>query len=117
MPFEDPRSALESIVQAIASIGRFTRDLDLGSYSSDEKTQAAVERKLLIISEAAVRMRDRAEDLCPGLPWNEIRGIGNWLRHAYDRVEIETVWHTIQDDLPVLQRAVERALRKLSEPS
>jgi uncharacterized protein with HEPN domain len=32
-----------------------------------------VERKLLLISEAAIRLGEDAERLCPGLPWNNIR--------------------------------------------
>jgi len=69
-----------------------------------------LERKLLIISEAAIRLKDAADLLCPGVPWRDIRGIGNWLRHQYHRIDAETVWNTIQDDLPPLKAAVERVL-------
>jgi uncharacterized protein with HEPN domain len=84
--------------------------MDLDAYRSDERTQAAVERKMLIISEAAIRLKDVAERLCPDVPWRDIRGIGNWLRHQYDSVEVETIWNSIQDDLPPLKLAVEKAL-------
>jgi len=65
---------------------------------------------VLIISEAAVRLGEDAEFLCPGLPWRDIRGIGNWLRHQYDRINPDAVWITIADDLPPLKAAVEKAL-------
>lgn len=84
--------------------------MDLDSFRFDSKTQAAVERKMLIISEAAIRLKENAETLCPAVPWRDIRGIGNWLRHQYDRVEIETIWNTIQQDLPSLKAAIEKAL-------
>ena len=84
--------------------------MSLESYEKDEKTQAAVERKMLVISEAAVRLENHAETLCPGVPWRDIRGIGNWLRHQYDNVAVEIVWNTIQDDLPPLRTAVAAAL-------
>jgi uncharacterized protein with HEPN domain len=67
--------------------------------------------KLLIISEAAVRLEDKAGLLCPEVPWRDIRGIGNWLRHQYDRIDLETIWNTIHDDLPPLKTAVEKALQ------
>jgi len=76
-------------------IVRFVRDMDLDAFREDPKTVAAVERKLLLISEAAVRLGDDAEHLRPGLPWRNIRGIGNWLRHRYDRVDVETLWNTV----------------------
>jgi uncharacterized protein with HEPN domain len=63
-----------------------------------------------VISEAAIRLGDQAEVLCPGLPWRNIRGIGNWLRHQYDRVDVEAIWQTVIDDLPPLEKAVTRAL-------
>jgi uncharacterized protein with HEPN domain len=36
--------------------------------------------------------------------------MGNFLRHSYHRVSDEIVWNTVQDDLPMLKRVVERAL-------
>jgi uncharacterized protein with HEPN domain len=110
MPFEDVQSILRDILESILSIEKFIQGMVLESYAQDEKTQAAVERKMLVVSEAAVRLGDRAESLCPGIPWRDVRGIGNWLRHRYDRVEVETIWNTIQDDLPPLRKAVEKAL-------
>jgi uncharacterized protein with HEPN domain len=116
MPFEDARSSLGDILDSIRLIEHFVSGMDLEAYGRDERTQAAVERKLLIISEAAIRLKEDAETLCPGVPWRDIRGIGNWLRHQYDRVEIETIWNTIQDDLPPLKTAVEKAIAP-PEPS
>jgi uncharacterized protein with HEPN domain len=88
--------------------------MDEAGFRADAKTVAAVERKLQVISEAAIRLGDQVEILCPGLPWRNIRGIGNSLRHQYDRVDVEAIWRTVVDDLPPLQSAVTRAL---SNPS
>ena len=110
MPFREPSLSLGDIAGAIRAIEEFTAGMDLESFRSDPRTVAAVERKLQIISEAAIRLGDQAEELCPGLPWPNIRGIGNWLRHQYDRVDVETVWNTLRGDLPLLKTAVRRAL-------
>ena len=91
-------------------IVQFVRGMDLEAFREDPKTVAAVERKLLLVSEAAMRLGEDADRLCPGLPWHNIRGIGNWLRHRYDRVDVETVWNTVVDDLPSLRSGVLRAL-------
>jgi len=110
LPFSEASLSLTDILDAIVAIEQFTQDMDLDSFRQDPKTIAAVERKLQVISEAAVRLGERAEALCPGLPWRDIRGIGNWLRHQYDRVDIETIWNTVTKDLPPLKAAVHRAL-------
>lgn len=110
MPFREHTLSLRDILDGIDMIFRFVRGMDLESFREDPKTVAAVERKLLLISEAAMRLGDDAGRLCPGLPWHNIRGVGNWLRHRYDRVDVETVWNTVIDDLPPLRSAVWRAL-------
>lgn len=58
----------------------------------------------------------------PSQPWHDIRGMGNWFRHAYDRIDLETVWDTIQSSLPGLKADAGRALALLqrrpdAEPS
>jgi uncharacterized protein with HEPN domain len=110
LPFSGASLSLADILDAIVAIDQFTQDMDLDAFRQDPKTIAAVERKLQVISEAATRLGEQAETLCPGLPWRDIRGIGNWLRHQYDRVDIETIWNTLTIDLPALKAAVDRAL-------
>lgn len=80
--------------------------MDLDHFREDPRTIAAVERKLLVISEAAIRLGREAELRCPGPPWAENRGIGNWLRHQCDAVKVPVVWKTVCDDLPPLEAAV-----------
>ena len=69
-----------------------------------------MERELLIISEAAIRLGTAAESRCPGAPWRDIRGMGNWLRHQYDRVELPVIWRTVEVDMPNLKAAVRKGL-------
>jgi uncharacterized protein with HEPN domain len=70
----------------------------------------AVERNLQKISEAAIRLGEKAETLCPGIPWHNVRGMGNWLRHQYDAIDLEIIWVTVTDKLPELKAAVKLAL-------
>ncbi len=91
MPFEDVRSYLVDILESLNSIESFVAGMKLESFRRDEKTRAAVERKLLVISEAAIRLKESAEQICPDVPWRDIRGIGNWLRHQYDRVDVDVL--------------------------
>jgi uncharacterized protein with HEPN domain len=111
LPFRDPALSLRDILDSIDIIIYFVRGMDLEAFREDPKTVAAVERKLLLISEAATRLGEDADSLCPGLPWRNIRGIGNWLRHRYDRVDVEMVWNTVTDALPPLRSGVLRALK------
>jgi uncharacterized protein with HEPN domain len=110
LPFSDADRLLRDIIDAVGMIDRFASGMDLEAFREDPKTVAAVERKLQVISEAAIRLGGEAEDRIPRVSWRNIRGMGNWLRHQYDRMELETIWKTVTDDLPPLKTAIQRAL-------
>jgi uncharacterized protein with HEPN domain len=65
-------------------------------------------------AEAAIRLGDQAAQLVPGQPWNDIRGMGNRLRHAYDRLSLPVIWSAIQNELPGLEADARQALRQLT---
>ena len=54
MPFSDPERHLRDILESIDDIDRFIGDLNFAAYERDEKTRAAVERKLQILTEAVI---------------------------------------------------------------
>lgn len=86
--------------------------MDFEQFREDPKTVASVERKLPVISEAAIRLGAAAESRCPGAPWRDVRGVGNWLRHRYDRIELPVIWRRVEADLPNLKAAVRHALER-----
>lgn len=49
----------------------------------------------------------------PGQRWNDIRGMGNRLRHAYDRIRFDLLWNVITKNLPALKAEVQDALARL----
>jgi uncharacterized protein with HEPN domain len=56
-----------------------------------------------------IRLGEKAAELAPSQPWGDIRGMGNRLRHAYDRIDLDVLWNTIRDRLP-RKEDVEQAL-------
>jgi len=105
-----PQRLFSDILEAIDLIEQFTAGMDFEGFRSNPMAVAAVERKIQIISEAAVRLGDEAERRCPEQPWRDIRGIGNQLRHAYERIDLNTIWNAVTDDLLPLRSAILRAL-------
>jgi len=91
--------------------------MDFSAYERDEKTRAAVERKMQILTEAVIRLEMDGPEAFPEIDWKAYRGMGNFLRHSYHRVSDEIVWNTVQDDLPLLRRIVEKALSSSNAPS
>ncbi len=58
---------LRDIRESVRLIREFVGSMTIEEYKRDRKTQAAVERHLLVISEAAKRLGDDAERLAPGV--------------------------------------------------
>jgi uncharacterized protein with HEPN domain len=113
LPFDDPFENLEDILEHIGHIETFLEGKSPVDLAKDQRTVFACQYALLIISEAAKRLGSKAEELCPGFPWRDIRGIGNRLRHAYDMLDHALIWKVYQDDLPSLKIGVANALERL----
>jgi uncharacterized protein with HEPN domain len=101
---------LEDILDSISLIDQFLSGIDFDSYVEDMKTKSAVERPLQIITEAAYRLGDEADTLCPGPDWKGFMGMGNLLRHAYHRIDDAIVWNTVKVELPALRKAITNSL-------
>jgi uncharacterized protein with HEPN domain len=113
LPFERELRRFEDILENIGRIERFTAGSDYPRFVADEQVMFAVFHALLIISEAARKLADRAGQLVPEQPWLAIRALGNVLRHQYDEIEPAVVWQIVSDDLPRLKRSIEQALPDL----
>lgn len=113
MPSSDPIQRFRDIVENIERIERFTAGMNLQAFAAAEQTILAAKYALLTISEAAAKLGDIANQLCPEIPWREIRGLGNRLRHDYGNIDVVRIWLLIERDLPPLKAACSSALQIL----
>lgn len=104
----NPRSLFGDMLDAIDRITLYTDGMSLEVFQADAKTIDAVERCLQRLIEAAIRLGDDGPRYLPNQPWADIRGMGNWLRHAYDRIDTVILWNTIDEQLPRLRADLER---------
>jgi uncharacterized protein with HEPN domain len=71
-----------------------------------------VERGIEIISEASRHLSEELKARHPGIPWPKVAGIGNVLRHEYEDVAYDVLWHVVSDDLPPLEQACRQELAR-----
>jgi uncharacterized protein with HEPN domain len=109
----DPASALADLLENVERIEAYLVGLDREAFGRDALRRDAVERCLQRVCEAAFRLGDQAAELAPHQPWADIRGMGNRLRHAYDRIDLDLVWNTVQHRLPSLKADAKQALARL----
>ena len=95
-------TAVEDILEAIAKIQRYTKDMTLAEFEADELKVDAVVGNFTIIGEAARKILPKVENSHADIPWGEIRGLRNRVVHKYRNVDLEIVWDIIQNYLPPL---------------
>ena len=111
------RPALFAILDAIEGIDQAVRGKTLGDFDGDWLLRHGVQRAIEIISEAARRIPPELQARQPNIPWAQIMGIGNVLRHEYHRVSDTLIWNVVQEYLPPLKAAIvaiEAELKKQS---
>ena len=107
----DPRAWLEDIHDAGTFIRELTAPHTLESYVATRVVHDAVERNFIVIGEAMAQLSKHAPHLAERISEHPlIVGFRNVVVHGYYLVEHESVWGTIQSDLPRLLDEVEALL-------
>ena len=103
-----PDYYIEDMRRAIGHIEVDIAGLDADAFAADRRARQLVERNLEIISEASRRLPDELKAGVPEIPWQEIAGIGNILRHDYHDSRPDILWNTCKVDLPPLKAVLDR---------
>lgn len=110
---------LGHILQAIERIERYTDELDEVGFIQNEMVQDAVIRNLEIIGEASRNIERHFPDFAaahPELPFAFAYQMRNAISHGYFKVDLEIVFNTVRQNLPVFQQQVSAALDGFSQP-
>ncbi|AMJ62122.1 HepT-like ribonuclease domain-containing protein [Bosea sp. PAMC 26642] len=105
-----PQVRLRHIIESIDGIIDATTGVSGREIAESFVLMRALERAIQIISEAAKELPAEMRALEPSVPWTDVIGIGNVLRHEYHRVREETLLAILTDELPVLRLAAVRLL-------
>jgi uncharacterized protein with HEPN domain len=116
MPSKRARQCFADMIGAIALIQEWVREAGGVEQAVYHKTlfRNAIERQLLLLSEAAIRL-DKLDAqlgprLVPSIDWPGIRGIGNFIRHKYDDLDSQIIADVLTGRLEALDTACRSAL-------
>jgi len=73
----------------------------------------AFERVMEVLGEAVKRLPAELRQKHPQVPWRLVAGMRDKISHGYDAVDYQTLWETVQRDVPVLLTTVEQMLHDI----
>ncbi len=107
---KDDRLYLIHIAESISKIEKYVVGLDCSEFMQTEMVQDAVLRNLQVLAESTQRLSEAFKDKHREIEWYKITGLRNILVHDYLGIDIETVWHIVQRNLPDLKKVIASAL-------
>lgn len=110
-----PLLRIYDMLEAIKGIERAIRGKSYRDFQRSWVLRSALERGIEVISEASRHLGPKLKAQHKGVPWNDIAGIGNILRHEYQRVDGRIVWNAVKNELPLLKEALLALQETLAE--
>ena len=98
---------LDRMLEAATQACAYVEGLEKEDFLEDKKTQQAVIFNLILVGEEATKLLKDDEafaNLHPAIPWRSMKGMRNRIAHGYFKINLDTVWETIQTALPDLVR-------------
>lgn len=99
---------LQHILDEIDKVENFLYGVEEHAFTVTDTTEKhyAVVRSLEIIGEAATKLSPEFRQAHRDIKWGNIIGMRNRIIHEYLDVDYQIVWDTVQQDLPVLKKAL-----------
>ncbi len=104
---------LAEILEVIDGIEIHTAGKSLADFEQDWLLRLAIQRALEIVSEASRHIPDELLTLAPDVPWKQIRGIGNILRHEYHKIADDVIWVVVTENIAPLRTAIHNIQRSV----
>ena len=104
------RNYLTHIRDAIETIEEYIEGVTYEQFVSNKMLIDAVVRELEIVGEASNNLSQQFRQDHADIQWRRMKDMRNFLIHEYFGVNTKLVWHTCQNDIPVLKNFIEAAL-------
>jgi uncharacterized protein with HEPN domain len=103
---KSPHLRLFHIRDEIDGMASALQNVTFADYQESYTLRRAAERAVQIVSEAAKTLPSEMLARHSEAPWNAIIGIGNILRHEYQRVDDRRLWEIVTVHLPELRPVI-----------
>lgn len=96
------------------TLDRFGRDIEI--FKNDNDYKDSLSMKIFQIGELANHLSDEyLEQTKNDMNWNAIRGMRNRFAHGYGKMDLNKIYYTAIEDIPVVKDFLEREIKKEEE--
>jgi uncharacterized protein with HEPN domain len=106
MATRSPLLRIHDMLESIRGIEKAIAGKTFRDYERSWVLRSALERGVEVISEASRHLSRELRSQHKDVRWRDIAGIGNILRHEYQRVDSQIIWNAVKDDLPAIKKAL-----------
>ena len=71
--------------------------------------------QISVVGEAVKRLSNEIRSAYTEIPWKDIAGMRDRLIHGYDSVDVDELWKTATEDIPILLEQIKRITSELAQ--
>ena len=98
---------LLDIIESIDFILNYIEGMKKNEFIKNELLRNALLYKLVVIGEATNKISVKLKKVYSDIPWRDIISFRNFIIHEYFGVNLDVIWNSIVDDLPVFRKEIE----------
>jgi uncharacterized protein with HEPN domain len=104
---------LSDVVTACSRVIEYMGRANRSDLYSNHQLLSACCYQIAVIGEAVKRLSLATRGKHPEIPWRDIAGMRDRLIHRYDSVDIDELWKTSTQDIPVLLEQIRKIQAEL----
>ena len=105
---------IDSILKHIDEVLEDTKEATLLDYKNSRLLLKSTCFSICQIGEQMTKIEEIMKNKYPELPWKSARGMRNFIIHDYNSVDVEQIYTTVKNDLPILRTMFERIKKEIS---
>jgi uncharacterized protein with HEPN domain len=109
------RLRLNDIIRAIDGALDTIAGMRFETFTEVYHMPRTIERCIEIVSEATRHLPQDIKSRYPDVPWRQIAGIGNVLRHDYERIDERIIWDVATVHFPRIRAVIAEVRSEWSE--
>lgn len=109
------RLYLYDIIECWDRVVRYINGVREEDYQVNSMLQNALVRNIEVVGEAVKNLSPELTGAHPNIAWSQIARMRDKIAHHYFRINLDVVWKTATDDLPVLRPQIAAIYENIEE--